>query len=129
MSDATGPRLVRIGGVDLKPLLVEDLIEFSDRVWLDRREQLLETLDKAHADDAMRLKALQDHEPKRGMPDLVFQWAWSMTGAKAIIERAAKNAGVSMPDLSGVEASEFVRAAASLIFPLKADPKAEAGQQ
>jgi hypothetical protein len=119
------PKLVDVGGVLLARLRVSDFMELNETVWLQAKRQLIDDLDEAHVDDAARADALRVHGQKRGLPELVAYWAWRLDGAKAIIERAAKNAGVPCPDIDGMPPRDVVNAARLLVWEEPEGPKAQ----
>ena len=78
------------GNAWLSRLTPRQIISLGDRLWKAQRTQLLQNLIDADVDSSDRVKALNEHENKRGLMSEIIHHAISTHGSFEIIAEAAK---------------------------------------
>ena len=79
------------GSAWLERLSPRQMIAVGDSLWSEHRKRLLQDMKDAEVDSADRMKALQDHDEKRGKMGFLVDHCIRIDGALEIIEEAAKN--------------------------------------
>ena len=79
------------GSAWLSRLTPRQIISLGDRLWGAQRTQLLQNLIDADVDSNDRVRALNEHENKRGLMSDIIHHAITTHGAFEIIAEAAKS--------------------------------------
>ena len=107
------------GSAWLERLSPRQMIAVGDSLWSEHRKRLLQDMKDAEVDSADRMKALQDHDGKRGLMSELVHYAISLQGALEIIATAAKGKNAEnaneLPDNFVGSAEEGMRIALDLL--------------
>lgn len=74
----------------LERLSPRQMIAIGDCLWSEQRKRLIQDMKDADIESAERMKALEQHEKRRGRMIEVIEYAITSHGALAIIEEASK---------------------------------------
>ena len=82
----------------LERLTPRQLISFGDTIWSDQRKRLIQDMKDADVGSAERMKALQEHEQKRGLMSEIIPYAITIHGALEMIAEASKGKNAENAD-------------------------------
>ena len=107
------------GSAWLERLSPRQMIALGDRLWSEKRKRLIQDMKDAEIESCDRIKALQDHDRKRGLMSEIISHAITSHGAIEIIGEAAKmpnseNAD-ALPDCFEGTAEDAMRIALELV--------------
>ena len=75
----------------LDRLTPRQIIKIGDSLWSEKRIRLIQDLKDADIGSVERIKAIQDHEKKRGLMSEIMQYAMCVHGVREIIAEASKS--------------------------------------
>jgi hypothetical protein len=107
------------GSAWLDRLTPRQMISIGDCLWSEQRKRMIQDMKDAEVESAERMKALQEHDAKRGMMSEIIHYAINLQGSLEIISEAAKGKNAEnadgLPDNFEGTAEEAMHIALELI--------------
>ena len=107
------------GSAWLDRLTPRQMISIGDCLWSEQRKRMIQDMKDAEVESAERMKALHQHDAKRGMMSEIVHYAINLQGSLEIIAEAAKGKNAEnadgLPDNFEGTAEEALHIALKLI--------------
>ena len=107
------------GSAWLDRLTPRQMISIGDCLWSEQRKRMIQDMKAAEVESAERMKALQQHDAKRGLMSEIVHYAINLHGSLEIIAEASKGKNAEnadgLPDNFEGTAEEAMHIALKLI--------------
>ena len=107
------------GSAWLDRLTPRQMISIGDCLWSEQRKRMIQDMKDAEVESAERMKALQQHDAKRGLMSEIVHYAINLHGSLEIIAEASKGKNAEnadgLPDNFEGTAEEAMHIALQLI--------------
>ena len=107
------------GSAWLDRLTPRQMISIGDCLWSEQRKRMIQDMKAAEVESAERMKALQQHDAKRGLMSEIVHYAINLHGSLEIIAEASKGKNAEnadgLPDNFEGTAEEAMHIALQLI--------------